>query len=251
MFPRRYKYGYFYKLSEILKYGFQQESITDTFPFASNKVYKRAIFNHYGIITPTSTEIPVTYLDDKRLDLISLLIQRYWDEYVFESEEEMTDSLNIMSFEDILYKARRFFGKLWNIIEFTYPKYSTILSAYDTQKDHLLDKLQRIIDTDTSNTGTSNHDIGGNGTRRDNDTPQDGGDFDDDAHTSFISSDDHTGHDNRTDNLAGTLDTTESWNDTPIIERISKIDEKYQLVMKRWLDEFAGLFIEGGNVHEV
>ena len=79
--------------------------------------------------------------------------------------------------------------------------------------------------------------ISGSDIRRDNDTPQNGGDYSDDNHTSFISQ--------------GQIDNTESWDEAPIIERLDKISSLYQQVMKKWCDEFKGLFIEGGNIHEV
>ena len=154
------------------------------------------------------------------MDLLNGIIERYWDEYVFISDENMEDPLQIMSFPEILYKTRRFLGTLVDIISYTYPKYSAILSSYDTKKTHLLDQL--------------NKNVSGSDTRRDNDTPQDGGDFSDDNHTSFISQ--------------GEVSNDESWDDTPVIERLDKISKLYELTKKKWLDEFEGLFTEGGNI---
>ena len=218
-----YKEQFAYSFHEILKYGLNEKGYTLDYPKGGSNIFKRNLFAEYGVDFPTSTLIPEKYVDETRLDLITALIDRYWDEYVFQSEEEMNDPLNILSFPEILYKTRRLLAKIIDIIQFTYPKYSAILSSYDTAKTKLLDKLEKTID--------------GSDTRRDNDTPQDGGDFSDDNHTSFISQ--------------GTVDNTESWDDTPIIERLDKIDKLYQMTMLRWLDEFKGLFIEGGNIHEI
>ena len=77
----------------------------------------------------------------------------------------------------------------------------------------------------------------GNDTRRENDTPQDGGDFADDGHTSYINQ--------------GETSVTEEHEDTPLIERIDKIQNLYQKTMLKWVNEFSGLFIEGGNINEL
>lgn len=217
------KEAYAYKFSEVLKLGLTSLSYTSNYPNADTTIFKRALFTPYGVSFPANTLIAEKYLDETRLDLLNLLIARYWDEYVFISEEKMDNPSNILSYPDILYKTRILLGKIINIIEFTYPKYSAILSSYDSSKTKLMDKLEKIID--------------GSDTRRDNDTPQDGGTFDDDNHTSFISQ--------------GEVDNKEKWDDAPLIERLDKISRLYQQTMKNWCEEFIGLFIEGGNIHEI
>lgn len=221
----RNKFTYMYSLKEIIKYGLSQLSpaYTADYPKADTTLFTRAIFASYGVNAPSTSIIPAKYLDETHVDLINNLIERYWDEYLFESEEEMDDPLDILSYPDILYKARRFFGKLIDLINYTYPKYAAILASYDSQKTHLLDKMNKTIS--------------GSDTRRDNDTPQDGGDFADDEHTSFISQ--------------GEVSNSETWDDTPMIERLDKISKLYEQTKRKWLDEFSGLFIEGGNVHEL
>lgn len=217
------KEEYAYSFKEVLNKGLTSLGYSYDYPNAHTTIFKRSLFTPYGIDFPTTSLIPVTYLDDTRLDLLNLLISRYWDEFVFTSEEQMDNPANILSYPDILYKTRILLGRIINIIEFTYPKYAAILSSYDTAKTKLLDKLKKSVD--------------GSDTRRDNDTPQDTGTFDDDSHTSFISQ--------------GEISNEEEWDDTPIIERLDKITRLYQQTMKNWCDEFKGLFIEGGNIHEV
>ncbi len=221
---KKFKIQYAYTLYEILKYGFSQMATpyTADYPKADSSIFTRALFSSYGINFPANTLIPNKYLDETRIDLLNGLIERYWDEYVFQSEEEMNDPLNILTYPDILSKTRKFLNRIINIIEFTYPKYAAILSAYDTEKSHLLDQMNKTIS--------------GSDTRRDNDTPQDGGDYADDNHTSFISQ--------------GEVSNSETWDDTPVIERLDKISKLYEMTKKKWLDEFSGLFTEGGNIHE-
>lgn len=218
------KIMYAYSLKEILKYGLNNLATpyTADYPQANTTIFTRAIFSSYGVDFPNNTLIPIKYLDETRLDLLNGIIERYWDEYVFESDENMENPLNILSYPEILYKTRRFLGKIINLIMMTYPKYSAILSSYDSEKSHLLDQMKK--------------NISGNDTRRDNDTPQDGGTFEDDNHTSFISQ--------------GEVSNEETWDDTPIIERLDKISKLYEQTKRKWLDEFEGLFTEGGNIHE-
>lgn len=252
MWIRPYKKMYAYTLYEILADGLYNifEYAYDH-PHGDGTTFSRSLFTNYELVFPSTSLIPEKYIDDNSMGLLNQFIERYWYEYIFESEEEYHPRYSVLSYPDILAKAQKFLSKVIGIIERTYQKYTTILDSYDTQRSHLLDKLQRIIDQDTTNTGTSDHDLGGSDTRRDNDTPQDSGDFDTDTHTSFITAGETSGHDNRTDDLAGTLDSTESWDEASIIEKLDKIQRLYQKTMLNWLDEFKGLFIEGANYHEI
>lgn len=218
-----YKEHYAYSLKEVLNIGLTSLGYTSDYPLADTTIFTRSLFTPYGITFPAAALIPAKYIDSTRLDLLNKIIERYWDEYIFQSEEYMEDASQLLSFPDILYKTRRFIGKLISIIEFTYEKYTAILKSYDSEKSHLLDQLNKTIS--------------GSDTRRDNDTPQDEGDYDNDAHTSFISQ--------------GQVSNIENWDDTSIIERLDKIQNMYQKTMFNWVNEFKGLFIEGGNYHEI
>lgn len=219
MMRTKYSVKYAYTLYEILSNGLAYLSYGD-YPKASNKVIGRNTFNVLcGVVMPTTDEIPEKYVDKQNYDLLNLIVERYWNEYVFESEEEYTTGDSLVGYPDIQYKTRLFVSKLFNLIRFTYPKYSAILKAYEDESANLTAKLERITD--------------GTATQRNNDTPQDGGDFDDDNHTSFISQ--------------GKVDNTESWDSEPIIDRLDKISKLYHKVMEEWLDEFKDLFVEGGN----
>ena len=219
MMRTNYKVMYAYTLNECFKAGLAYLLYGD-YPKASTKIITRSIFSvTCGVNAPDNTQIPEDYLDKKNTDLLNLIFERYWDEYIFESEEQWTYPANLSDYPDVQYKIRRFAAKLINLIQFTYPKYSVLLKAYDDERANLTAKLERITD--------------GTATQRNNDTPQDGGDFDDDNHTSFISQ--------------GKVDNTESWDSEPIIDRLDKISRLYHKVMEEWLDEFKDLFVEGGN----
>lgn len=249
-----YKTKYAYTLYEIMKKGLLSLSYNVDYPHGDGThILKRSIFTPYGIILPSTSDIPEDYVDKDIHSLFNMVIFRYWNEYVFESEENMEDINNIP--DDILHKIRMFCSRFLNILEFTWKKYTIILSAYETNKNKLMDRLQKIIDGEINNTGYQTNEVTNSGseTRRDNDTPQDSGTFDDDSHTSFITegSSSSSGLQTRRDGLKMENDVTESWDDTSIIERIEKIESKYQQTMRKWTDEFAVLFIDGGNYHEI
>lgn len=253
-----YNVKYAYTLFEILHFGLDDINYVYDYPGAKSNpavVIKRNVFAPYNMRVPTTSEIPEDYVDKDNFSLIELVLERYWNEYVFESDERMEDGLEIEKYPDILKKTRLFISRFLNILVFTWKKYTTILSAYETNKNKLMDKLQKVIDGEINNTGYQTHEVTNSGeeTRKDNDTPQDIGDFSDDDHTSFITHGETSsrGLQTRRDGLKMENDVTESWDDTSIIERIEKIEYKYQQTMKKWTDEFAVLFVDGGNYHEI
>lgn len=98
----------------------------------------------------------------------------------------------------------------------TAPRYIPLLKQYDA---HASDPIGKITSTSTGKT-------------RFNDTPQDGGDFDDDEHTSHITQ---------------TEATTES--DTgSVVERLDALYKNWREILKDWVNRFKGLFYgeEGG-----
>lgn len=228
-----YKVLYAYTLGEVFK-----TTLGVNYPWADGTIYNPAtIFTAYGMSFPSN--ITSLYICAKNTDLMNLFFNRYWDEYIFEiPEDEVNDTTKYV---------RRFLAKWLHILEFTYDKYKSLLDVYTSATLDLTKKLERIIDEDGSNTGSSNHTLGNNSLTKDNDTPQGEGDFSDDEHTSFISSTSNAGYDNRTDTLANTRDINESWDDEPLIQRLDKINKLYLKTMEAWLDEFKDLFVEGGN----
>lgn len=252
MNPYKYEKKYCYTLADVLKFGLRSVyNYTADYPYAQMTpavVFKRALFVPYDIKTPDTTALPEEFFDKNASSLLQLLIQRFWDEYIVVSDDEVSLTNLPTFYPDYLYRVRRFIGKLFDVAQMTYNKYAKILSIYEATKNNLLDRLQKVIDGEVKNTGYSSHTIGSNETRRDNDTPQDTGDFSDDSHTSFITQGESTGSDLRQDDLKMENDVTESWDNEAIIERIDKIQKLYDNVMLKWLNEFKGLFLEEGNV---
>ena len=107
-------------------------------------------------------------------------------------------------YDEITEKVLRKFSYVYNT---TKDRYLALLDIYANQKANLLNKVE-------SNT-----------IQRYNDTPQNGGDWSDDEHTSNIT-------------------RIENSNDfTPLMDRINEIQNKLRNIQKDWEDEFKGIFI--------
>lgn len=113
-------------------------------------------------------------------------------------------------------QAKTFMMKFLTLLNQTAFRYKSLLSAYDSQKTKLLDKLSSI------NTGLAKF----------NDTPQGSGDFSDDTHTT---------------NVTKTSSETQTEVKTPI-ERLKEIQDGFSDVLARWSEEFDNLFLEEANL---
>lgn len=181
-------------------------------------------------------------------ELFYNLMNRYGEEYVFALNKLYTGvslAYNEMS------GIRDFFGKLTNIMYYTYDRYSNLLGLYENNADGLLNKLRRITSGEIANTGTQSMEGSATDLRKDNDTPQGSGDFSDDTHTSFLSKGSSTSGSERTDNLKTESSTQEEWDSEYLMDKLKKIQDSFRNVMLDWINEFRILFIEGGNVYEV
>ena len=106
--------------------------------------------------------------------------------------------------------------KLANIIINTYDRYAPLYKYYKDKENSLMDMIQSETE----------------GNIRYNDTPQNGGDFSDDAHTSNITKNAQT---NRTEMY------------TPM-ERLKEIKDKLSSILFEWSEEFDKIFLEEGNI---
>lgn len=113
-------------------------------------------------------------------------------------------------------QAKWWLLKFLTLLNQTAFRYKTLLSAYDSQKTKLLDKLSSV------NTGLAKF----------NDTPQGSGDFSDDTHTT---------------NITKTSSETQMEIKTPI-ERLKEIQDGFSDVLARWSEEFDNLFLEEANL---
>ena len=176
--------------------------------------------------------------------LLKALVERYGDCYTV-SYDKIYDFSDIMTLpssdEKYLagreqeYQAIMYMNKIINRIQLTYPKYNTLLSIYDTEASNLMDGINNSY-TDTRTETTSGSSSGNN---RLNDTPQDTGTFTDDSHTSSYSENESEA----SSSLSSTFTHTATDDVEILIDRLDKVQNKYQNLMKRWVDEFKDMFI--------
>ena len=102
---------------------------------------------------------------------------------------------------------RHFIYKLWMILKGTYGKYAPLIGVYKDQEAKLM--------ADIKTTGISRY----------NDTPQDGGDWSSDQHTTNISTSESTS------------------TGATIAVRLAEIRAMWENLYSEWASEFKGLFI--------
>ena len=268
LFAEEYAYTY----DEVIK------ELTSQSDWYVDKTELVRILSKLGLIVANSAmtsiianKLALSFLDtgavvDKvsqnAIDVINKIWSRYSDHYAV-----------VVSFEtDFADACKKFFQKLCNILDYTFDKYDTILSAYQSQKSHLLDKLQRVRDEDKTTSDSENHYIRkGTNISTENEsgsqvagskTPQTintTGDFDaingywdnyDKAHDSGTSSSTGSETDDGSSSRSGTegLDATESFDPMTAMARIDEIQTQYENTMFKWVEEFDRLFIEEGNI---
>lgn len=173
-----------------------------------------------NVFFETSTQSQTT-LDIKFNDVVNNLFDGYADWYIgfidkyircYEDSVEPTEEEK----EIIKNKFLRKFSITYN---YTSDRYLTLLNLYTSQKNNLMSKL-----SNTSSNST---------THRVNDTPQNGGNFYDDEHTSVYEQ--------------TTISTNNAIDPTTVMSRLDEIQDKYANVIKDWVEEFNSLFIPPYN----
>ena len=116
-------------------------------------------------------------------------------------------------------KAEATKNALWvllNALTNTYARYKPVLDAYKEKEATLLAAIK----------------VTSTGSARFNDTPQNGGDYSDDEHTT---------------NITQSVGSTESDSTTPAL-RLAEIRRYWRNIQKEWVDELGRVTIEGDNL---
>lgn len=156
-------------------------------------------------------------IDNKFEDVYKILINRHWTDYVLYRDYYFEDTINpnfTPSFTTDDY-PNCWCREFCEVYLSTCEKYLVLLNFYAAEKANLLNR------------------IGSVSKNKYNDTPQNGGDFDNDEHLSTINT------------------TTVEQDVAPLINRLDDISKLYQNVLSDWADEFKHLFIpQGVNDYE-
>lgn len=158
-------------------------------------------------------------------DVLSILKDEYYDWFI-----GFVDKPLALPFQDTAQPTeaeidalkKKFIRKLITTYNFTKDRYIYLLNLYVEQKDNLMNQLNTVVDV------TSHHRV--------NDTPQNGGTWENDKHTSAYEE--------------GGSTTTTNTDPKTIMERINEIQDHYMNVLKNWCKEFDQLFIAPNNEFE-
>lgn len=192
----------FYTLGECVK--FVKGSDYDYFADGNLGTFIDTLHTKFSDINAVNLKTKVEYTNTHILAMWDTLLTRYKDEFAVVSDNFLNNDV-----------VKSFFVRLFNKIISTKDKYIEMLSYYSASKTHLMKEIESSSET----------------TSRFNDTPQDGGDYSDDTHTTNITQSSSIGKSER---------------DTPI-ERLDSIAKLYEDQMDRWIAEIGRVFIIEGR----
>lgn len=175
---------------------------------------------HYdGLPFVTTSSGAVTNVNSNVEKVWQMCKGRYYDE-CFIKTATLLDRSVIAS--QLIIKSR--INKLLSILAFTFEKYDKLLTLYKEKEDNLLDQIKSS--SSGSNNSTSKN--------RRNDTPQDGGEYGDDNHTTEIAQGE-TSQEN---------EITNSSDKDTIIVRLNEIQTLYRNLLRDWSNELERVFYE-------
>lgn len=177
-------------------YSFKQ--IADALVEGTENTHKTAIKSAMGVMLGSQ---PSTAFEDV---IQSLLLSHIngcvdWADWVPFFGERPQEEPSEKVIEDFIRKLSSIYFK-------TKDRYETLLGLYASEKSNLMNKVESISIS------------------RYNDTPQNGGDWSDDEHTSNITRNESS------------VDLT------PVMDRLKTVQDNYLNLVKDWADEFKGLF---------
>jgi len=185
---------------------------------------------------------------DLSASVVDAVIDRYADEYFLSFKEGDTSTT-------LDKECRKRVNKLLNILNFTYPKYSALLSAYEAAKNELMagvgwtesESIENSQGSETSGSSSNQNLL------KINDTPQiretTPTQYDTDAFVSEYHKDNGSESHSEEASLNGTIERSKTIsNDKETkIERLAELDKKYAQVWRNWLNEFDKLFTSEEN----
>ena len=158
-----------------------------------------------GVDTTNATFL--TTINSVIEDVMTIVYDRHYDDYIYEKTFNWNDNV-VLNSNDI----DKVISKLLNVLNMTLPRYIPILMA---NKNASTDVLKPMKSESTSKT-------------RFNDTPQNGGDFSDDNHSTNVS-----------DNTSETTADSGS-----LVQRLDEAFKNYRSIILEWSNEFNQLFLK-------
>lgn len=183
------------------------------FSIASNEEWLTILNSYYGKTgyIPAFFNPTESWADETMLQVLRSLENRYGRKFAtsIESASEGDGEL-------LRYEFTHALVNLVNKADMTYREYTPILKAYKEREATLMAQI--------SSTSTASS--------RFNDTPQNGGSWEDDSHTT---------------NITQMSNTSASDGNTPI-RRLEEVRRLWRSVFDEWVDELATILVEGANL---
>lgn len=175
--------------------------------------------------------------------LTDYLQPKYWNSIIRISDTDYTED-GAKLIEDITADEKKeLFSKvdlkLWFILAKTFDKYKYFLGLYDSQLATLFAGVNKttynnVLDAQTNTIGAKTN------ISRTNDSPQNGGDYSDDAHTSSINKENaEQSVDQNNNTRTGSIDVS-----SPAYEKFEKIQTLIHNLYEEWTKEFEGAFYD-------
>lgn len=165
-------------------------------------------------LTTNNTNTKPTYADEFE-PVINLIYDSYKDYNIgFIDKCDFTDPTGTEIEEEVRDRFIRQFAVIYKV---SCNRYLKLLALYEAEEDNLMNKLTNTVNE--------------TGTNRTNDTPQNGGTFEDDEHTSLY--------------MSSSRNATSTVDPQTVMSRLDEIQSKYMNIYKDWVKEFRDLFFIG------
>ena len=172
------------------------------------------------------------------INLLNKLKLRYADHWAIMCNDDTNETK--------VANSKGLFRKIFNLMDYTFPKYSLLFELYENKRANMLDKLAR--------TRSGSREISSEGETSDNtinlfnDTPQTTdviATIEGNQYVSELNKGSNAG----TSSSSGTdeFSEEEEFDTKTIMEKLDEIQRNYAQLWKSWLDEFDQLFIEEVN----
>lgn len=182
-------------------------------------------------------------LEDIINALMLIVYNRHSQDYI-----SFVDSLEYSENEPL----NKCLDKLINVLDLTIPKYVPILKdnevySFDPISPNY-DESSEEYDGDNETNYSGNNNSNSNGTTRTNDTPQDGGAFEDDEHTSnFTGTTNNVNNNsayNNNDKMQSKTNRSSIQNVGSLMARLKEMYDNFESIILKWSNEFNLLFFK-------
>lgn len=214
MWLNKYKLFNAYNLVDLINLIREEEINEFNFVLSESFINLIAVaFNYdYSSTSPQLNALNIVYYDNasstwklkENVDkVLNLIFNRFKFSYCVSIIESASE-------EEKIFEAKKFLNNFLNILDMTSPYYLTLLNAYKSKENNLLDGLTTEA----------------NSLARFNDTPQNEGDFASDSHTTSINE----------------VEATTTSDNKDVIEKLKSLKDSYKNLLLERSSEFERLF---------